>query len=394
MNKGKIINFEWMCDYNRYNPDDFDLIKTQLIKNDIDAAVADGYNVIVGAYFLDGFLQPAERYAEFISHLNEIKSYAASVGITDLYLITGHGEELKDTPIPYFHIDYNLRILYNSYKHDIDNLPEYNPQNSKFLFLTGMPDRANRIGLLSKYYDETLLDNAEWTFFSPWAPADKQWCREHLKHYSDEAYLKFLTECDRQFDDRFESAKPYYGNYSLEELDVDWLDVVDTEWVRAPTLIDSSVYNNTVLSIVSEGPNYWGDNYDFVTEKVWREFLHKQPFILAGWPDQMRYLKKLGYKTFEEYMLIPDYAYIEDEDQRLNAVVKNTKHFLETHTSHSEAIALDVEHNYNLLFKYIKEQDATFIYFNTVLGISQEQIDFYTDQTGYKNLVMRPPTDV
>ena len=180
----------------------------------------------------------------------------------------------------------------------------------------------------------------------------------------------------------------------LEELDVNWIDVVDTEWVRAPALIDSSVYNNTVLSIVSEGPNYWGNNYDFVTEKVWREFLHKQPFILAGWPDQMRYLKKLGYKTFEEYMLMPDYAYIENEDQRLNAVVKNTKHFLETHTAHSKAIALDVEHNYNLLFEYIKQQDATLTYFNTILGIPQEQIDFYTSHTGYKNLVMRPPDNV
>lgn len=393
MKKGKIINFEWFCDYNRYDPNEWDIVKTNLIKKDIAHAVNEGYNVIIGTYFLDGFLQQAERHEQFVAHLNEIKQYAYSLGLDKLYILSGHGEELKDSPLEYFHFDYNLRILYNSYKDTISSLPEYNPSNNKFLFLTGMPDRANRIGLLSKFYDEGMLQNAEWTFFAPWAPQDKKWCREHLAHYTDAEYEEFIKACDRSFDDRFESAKPYYGNYSLEELDVNWMDVVDTEWVRAPAHIDSSVYNNTVLSIVSEGPNYWGNNYDFVTEKVWREFLHKQPFILAGWPDQMRYLKKLGYKTFEEYMLIPDYAYIEDEDARLNAVVKNTKYFLETHMLYNEKIKKDVEHNYNLLFEYIKKQDDILKHFVYDLNISQEQIDFYTNQTGYKNLVMRPPND-
>jgi MoaA/NifB/PqqE/SkfB family radical SAM enzyme len=391
MKKGKIINFEWFCDYNRYDPDEWDIVKTDLIKNDIKKAVADGYNTIVGAYFLDGFLQQAERYDQFIDHLKEIKDYAYSQGVNHLYLLSGHGEELKNSPLEYFHFDYNLRILYNSYKDSIKNLPKYNSDNNKFLFLTGMPDRANRIGLLSKFYDADMLKNAKWSFFPPWAPQDKKWCRDYLSHYTDDEYNTFLKKCDRQFDNRFESAKPYYGNYSPEELDVDWMDVVDTEWVRAPAHINSSVYDNTVLSIVSEGPNYWGSNYDFVTEKVWREFLHKQPFILAGWPDQMRYLKKLGYKTFEEYMLIPDYAYIEDEDERLNAVVKNTEYFLKNHKKYSDQITADVEHNYKKLFEYIQKQDDLLKYFNQELNISQEQIDFYTNQTGYKNLVMRPP---
>ena len=50
MKKGKIINFEWLCDYNRWNPDDFDSIAIALIKRDIDLAVADNCTVIIGVY--------------------------------------------------------------------------------------------------------------------------------------------------------------------------------------------------------------------------------------------------------------------------------------------------------------------------------------------------------
>ena len=395
MRKGKFINFEWLCDYNKYTADNFDIIKTKLVKRDVKRAAEQGYNVVVGLYLLDGFLQQSHRPEKLVKHLNDIKDYALSLGIKELYVVSGHGETLEGLPVESFYFDLNLRFIKNSYKHQFDSLPSYNADSSKFLLLTGMPDRANRIGLMSKFYDANMLKDAEWTFFAPWAPEDKNWCRNHLQHYTDDQYNQFLVDCERSFDDRYESAKPFYGSYTSQETTVDWYDVVDTEWVQAPAHIDPRVFDDIAVSIISEGPNFWSDDYyDFVTEKTWRAFLMKQPIIFAGWPGQFKYLKKLGYKTFEEYMIIPEYALFEDENERLDAVVKNTQHFLKTHQIYKDNILKDVEHNYNLLHKYIKKQDDLLTHFSNVLNISDNEISHYTEIQGYKNLLMRVPDNV
>ena len=395
MRKGKFINFEWLCDYNKYTADNFDIIKTKLVKRDVKRAAEQGYNVVVGLYLLDGFLQQSHRPEKLVKHLNDIKDYALSLGIKELYVVSGHGETLEGLPVESFYFDLNLRFIKNSYKHQFDSLPSYNADSSKFLLLTGMPDRANRIGLMSKFYDANMLKDAEWTFFAPWAPEDKNWCRNHLQHYTDDQYNQFLVDCERSFDDRYESAKPFYGSYTSQETTVDWYDVVDTEWVQAPAHIDPRVFDDIAVSIISEGPNFWSDDYyDFVTEKTWRAFLMKQPIIFAGWPGQFKYLKKLGYKTFEEYMIIPEYALFEDENERLDAVVKNTQHFLKTHQIYKDNILKDVEHNYNLLHEYIKKQDDLLTHFSNVLNISDTEISHYTEIQGYKNLLMRVPDNV
>lgn len=392
MYKGKIINFEWMCDYNHYDPDEFDYIAIDLIKKDIDAALNDGCNLIMGIYLLDGFLYLSSRYKEFIKILNNINNYAQKQGIEKIIIVSGQGEFIGPLPNESYFVDYNTRMLYNSYKDKLDKIPEYKQEYSKFLFLTGMPNRPNRIGLLSKYYDAGLLEYAKWSFFAPWTDFDKKWCRQHLSHYTDQEYKTFLKECEYSFDDKFESAKPYYGSYD-GDTDIKMHDMVDTEWVKSPTYIDSSVYENTWFSIVSEGPNYWANENRFVTEKLWRVFLHKHPFIFAGEPEQFRYIKYLGYKTFNEYMLIPDYAYIEDENKRLDAVVKNTKHLLKNKEYFIKQLRKDAEYNYDLFMKEVKDKDKLFDKFEQEYNIPREEIDYYFNGVGYDRIIRKIPDD-
>ena len=92
MYKGRIINFEWLCDYNRWKPDEFQHIAIKLIKKDIDAAVADKCNVIIGVYLLDGFLYQSHRYTQFVNLLNEIVSYTTNLSIEKIIIISGQGE--------------------------------------------------------------------------------------------------------------------------------------------------------------------------------------------------------------------------------------------------------------------------------------------------------------
>lgn len=390
MKKGRILNFEWMCDYNHWNPDDFDAVALDLIKKDIDKVAAEGCNFIIGVYLLDGFLYLGTRYTQFVNLLNSVIEYAKSKGIDEIVIVSGQGEFIDTLPVKSYFIDYNTRMLYNSYKQSV--IPEYKPEYDKFLFLTGMPNRANRIGLLSKYYDAGLLEQAEWSFFAPWTDIDKTWCRTYLSHYTDEQYEKFLKDCERSFDDKFESAKPYYGTYD-GDTDIKMHDMVEAEWVQSPTYVDSRVFENTWFSIVSEGPNYWGNENRFVTEKLWRVFLHKHPFILAGEPEQFEYIKYLGYRTFEEYMLIKDYAYIKDENKRLDAVVQNTKYWLENKDKHIEDIRKDVEYNYNLFMKEIDDKNKLLKKFETEYNVPRSEIDYYFNGVGYDTIIRKIPDD-
>jgi len=390
MNKGRIINFEWMRDYNHYSAEEFNLLRTRLVNREIDLAAEDGCDTIIGIYLLDGFLQPKADLKNFILHMHAVKDHALSKGIENIYIVSGQGETIEGLPLPYFFFDYNVRMIYNSYRHTA--LPQFNPNNDKFLFLTGMPDRPNRIGLMSKFYDAKMLDRAEWTFFPPWTDADSKWCREHLSNYTDTEYKKFLKDCKRSYDGRYETAAPFYGSYTSGNTDVVWHDVVETDWVKAPAHINSSVYENTLFSIVSEGPNYWDDDNAFATEKSWRVFLHKHPFIFAGHPDQFKYLKDLGYRTFEEYLPIPHYHAIDDENKRLDAVVENTRYLLE-HREHDDAIRMDTEHNYDVFFNHVAAQDKLLERFKNEFGVPEEEIEYYFEGVGYTQLIRRLPND-
>jgi hypothetical protein len=393
MKKGKIINFEWMCDYNHWNPDEFDNIALKLIKKDIDTASNEGCNLIIGVYLLDGFLYLSSRYEKFIRLLKPIVAYAKEKGIEKIVLVSGQGEFIDPLPVETYFIDYNTRMLYNSYKDKLNKIPKYESSFNKFLFLTGMPNRPNRIGLLSKFYDAGLLSHAKWSFFSPWTDLDKNWCRNYLSHYDDDKYERFLKDCEFSFDERFETAKPYYGSYN-GDTELKMHDMVETDWVKSPTYIDSSVYKDTWFSIVSEGPNYWGNENRFVTEKLWRVFLHKHPFILAGEPKQFDYIKYLGYKTFEDYMLIKDYAYIQNENDRFDAIVKNTQHWLENKDKYIDRILTDVEYNYNLFMREIEDKDQILNMFEKEYNIPRTEIDYYFNGIGYDTIIRKIPNGI
>lgn len=399
MKKGKIINMEWMCDYNYFDDETFAPIKMTLIKKDIDEAAAEGCNTILGIYFLDGFLPIKDKQA-FRDHLQEIKDYAASVGIDDMRIASGHGEDFEGLPVPHYFFDNVFRITFNAYRNLMDLLPQsWDTTQTKALMLGGMPDRCNRIGLLARFYDEGMVGTKlNWSFFPPWAPLDQQWCRDYMRtnfpSWTDEKYEKFLKDCDKRFDDRYLTCMPWYGNYTTEEFDEPWYAVRDTEWVNNPTLIDIGVYENCLFDVVAEGPNYWDTgNYQFLTEKLWRCIMHRRPFIMAGWPGQWEYLERLGYRTFKEYLPIPDYGLIKNDEERMAAVVVNAKYLLE-HREHDDKIREDVEYNYNLILQKNEEQKKMWRHWHDDLGIDWWQLEkLIVNRIGYTDIIMNLPEE-
>jgi len=337
----KIVNLEtfWIPEDEKYN----------LLKSEIGDATS-----VLGLMLADGFIH--NNPGELIERIGEE---------IDLILIPGLAVDNTTYPktIPF---NFNLYTTYNSYK---DRITHKWNCSSKFLFLGGVPSRPNRIGLLNKFRLAGLLDNAEWTFFKPWTAQQEEWCRNYTFDYAE-----LLTLC-RSIDTVYETSK-HYGTKPSANI---WTN--DTAW------IDPKVFRNTSLSIISEGIDISDISSKYLTEKTYRAFVQRHPFLHASNPEMFDYIKELGFKTFEEYMLIKDYAYLTKEEDRLDAIVTNTAYFLENCHKHKEAIEQDIEHNYRLFFTLANENSIIVNYIRDTFNIEQIEIDKWFNQKGFGHLV-------
>ena len=342
--KTALVNLEtfWIPEEQKYD----------LLKSEIGDATT-----VIGLMLADGFLH--NNPGAVIEQLSKE---------VDLYIVPGmafdHARYNKIIPF-----NFNLHTTYNSYEDKDTHAWNYNA--TKFLFLGGVPNRRNRIGLLNKFYMAGLLDHAEWTFFKPWTEEQEDWCRSHTHNYEE-----LLTLC-RSVDTVYESSKDY-GTDPFKST---------AEWTKDTSWIDPSVFNQTVLSIVSEGVGSDDLSTRYLTEKTYRVFVQRHPFILAGTPDMYDYIKELGFKTFDEYMAIPDYGYITNEDQRLDAIVENTKYFLDNYHACIHDINQDVEHNYKRFFELASKNNTTLLFLQKQFSIPQQEIDKWFNQKGFGHLV-------
>jgi hypothetical protein len=354
---GRIINFELL------HIDES--LRYKIIMDQLLQAKADGINCVFGLMLMDGFLY---RNPEVFP-----------VDI-DIVLIPG----MCDNPdASTLYIEYTHRMVYNSFKNT--KTPHWNCDVGNFLFLGGVPSRSNRIKLLSKFYERGLLSQAVWSFFAPWTSNDKQWCRQSLAHYSDTEYTTFVNQCERSIDSRYQSAKNY-SKVSINEWDEQKLE--EEPWINNIGWIDPSVFSDTLFSIISEGNAYPpATDYKFLTEKTWRTVFMRHPFVFAGYPEQFDYAKSMGLRMFEEYMLIPDYAHIKDEELRLEAVVNNTEYFLKNYQMNKSAIEKDIEHNYEVAMQLAEDQNQLLKTIQETYNIKSQEIDYWFNQPGFAHLV-------
>jgi hypothetical protein len=162
------------------------------------------------------------------------------------------------------------------------------------------------------------------------------------------------------------------------------MDIVHTKFFKKPGYLTPKVFEDTRFSIISEGPNFWTNDYEFVTEKFWRTIINNHPFIFAGPTEQFEYIKSLGFKTFENYLPIKKYAYIEDEDKRFNAIVKNTQYLLK---NNNRDIANDVRHNYNRYLDILETQNLLFNRLENDMAVPRAEINHYLDNEGLDHLI-------
>lgn len=339
----KIINLETFAipEEEKYN----------LLKSEIGNS-----STVLGLMLADGFIH--ENPGPIVERISKD---------VDLYIVPG----IADTNTTYSKVvpfNFFLHTTYLSYKNK--DTYKWNSSADKFLFLGGVPNRPNRIGLMNKFRKAGLLTNAEWSFFKPWTSEQENWCKQFVGN----EYDNVMSLC-RAVDSIYESSK-HYGT-----------DPADNEWTKDIGWLDPKIYNSTVLSIISEGTSDSDLSSKYLTEKTYRVFVQRHPFLHASNSEMFEYIKYLGFKTFEEYMLIQDYAYLSTEEDRLNAIVINTKYFLQNYKSNQSKIEQDIEHNYNLFFTLALENSKILDAIKIKFGVEQSEIDYWFNQKGFSHLV-------
>ncbi len=382
--KARIVNFELIWDIH----DDPYPVTYKFVMDDIQKAAAEGCNIIVGILIVEG-LRPYVN-SSFDELIKQINTDSKKLGIDKVILVSGllsKSKYIKSSNQIIF-VDINLLGLCSSGRAQIESDSTFE-SNKGFLFLVGNPARKNRIGLMSRLHDEHLLANNIWSFTAPSSIEDQDICRKICQKYTDEQYTEFLNKCQRAIDGSYKEYAELQNENSSGNIQK-WLKMTEIDFTKVHPFVKSDIFAATSFSIVSEGINHWSDQYSYITEKTWRPILHKHAFIFAGHPDQYRYIKSLGLKTFEEYLLIPDYAYIENEDQRLDAVIENVKYFLAHHRQYEMQIKQDTEHNFKILLEHKNKMDKILSVLNTIYGVPESEIEYWLKNPSLSKVIRTP----
>lgn len=222
-------------------------------------------------------------------------------------------------------------VYYNVFIKKHPNTLEYNPESGKGLFFCGKGTKEHRIGLLKKFYDTDTIHNLVWSFIN--TDTEKNEIRNRFfSDYTDEQYQAFLNHCERILD--------YTPEYD------------DNSWTFSHNgyPCDISLYERTGFSIISE--TWINHSNHLFTEKTWRAIVNKHPFIMVGPIHNITKLRNLGFKTFNEYLTIPEYDRIDSNvSDRLDAIVINASDFrtlLEKKEPHiMEQLKQDTEYNHD-----------------------------------------------
>lgn len=290
-----------------------------------------------------------------ILEMFEIDNYA--------YIINSWQEDndLKDDPNIIFSDTWAIRsfVFFRRENKRFSNI--WNYYSNKALFFIGKADRIHRIGLLYKFLkNDQIKDNLLWSLYL------NDYYKENLKSFildniSDQEFKIFLQESIKTLDLK--------NNSEVNEVnDI----IIDHSSINFNSFkFDYTLYKKTIISIVSESEffPYKGmdmfkgqlvnDPYIQITEKTWKAMINYHPFIGVGRTDYLIKLKELGFKTFEEYMAIPDYSTIEDKNKRLEAVVENVKYFITKIQNRYyliSSIKEDINYNFTYFHQYVQNQ--------------------------------------
>lgn len=278
-------------------------------------------NIYNMSFFIEnydiGFKCISEKYLNDIRNgkakillMLTLEGYSGSEGNVDLDIIDKWRIESN---LPEFSVHYGCgnQLIGGNYKgisitpildfeawnnHKFENIVEYIPIDDKNLFLmynrNPRPHRVNFCIRLMKndIFERGLLSLGDMKYYDE---------KTYIIDPHNESQFKYL-KTNSPF--HIESRPSLYYNLACD--------------------ITYNDYERTFISLISE--TLMDKGAIFITEKTWKPIIVGHPFIMVGNKHNLKFLKDLGYKTFDRW-IDETYDDIEDENERRGAIMKELK---------------------------------------------------------------------
>ena len=117
-----------------------------------------------------------------------------------------------------------------------------------------------------------------------------------------------------------------------------------------------SVISETIFHAHSEGNGTISDAFNsrFLSEKIFKSIVAKHPFIVSGQYQILQALRNQGYQTFHPY-IDESYDQIEDDDERMDAIVKEIGRLCEQSVEQWQEWMANVKSIVEYNYKYNQE---------------------------------------
>ncbi len=156
---------------------------------------------------------------------------------------------------------------------------------------------------------------------------------------------------------------------SIASLTIDHGRKSDSEYHVYITRILNDVYRDTWVSLITESSYFDYEHSIFISEKTFKPIACMQPFIIVGSKHTLKYLRQLGYQTFDGFI---DESYDDcDDDTRFAAIIKSLEKIkqIEDKISWLKSMREILEHNHKLFLsigntKSFEYQEITKYYKN------------------------------
>jgi hypothetical protein len=307
------------------------------------------------------FFNNSETFIEhLISNCQRIAEMLTDIPKEDLFFGVGSvkGQEFYDqlckqrgwtprfTVLSSHHFEYYIKNFSTQLKDRIGEI-EYNvrPKDKLFVCFNKL-HRKHRLQLLAEAIRNSWLDKSYYSFEG----ATPDWLTRQPLPITSEDLNTILSIKDR-YPLRLNITNERHNPVDLRPDDVEYHDnsyfSIVTETIMSPydrrdCLLD---YMNTL----------------FLSEKIYKPFAFKHPFIAFAWPGTLAALRERGYKTFHPYI---DESYDDEQDyeKRFKMLIKEIKR-LEQFTTEQwiewqRNIKPIVEHNYKYLLQLDNHRDG------------------------------------
>jgi hypothetical protein len=276
-----------------------------------------------------------------------------TLGTFPYYILLGFDSKLTGTT------DSNDRKL--SYVTSEDSFNQYSQiRNYKFLSYNRNSDRLHRPYVISKMYNDGMLEKALVSLYESRALSNYDEVLKSLQHLEFET-LKFSKE------DREILKKLVDESYPLK-LDYDDAD----ECARGHNQISTKQhFLDSYINVVCETSCH--SNYTFITEKTLRPIINLQPFILFGNPYSLVELRNLGFRTYDKWI-----------DESYDTEVDTNKRFELAYNELKRLNLMDIDDIHELYYEMFDVIEYNFKHLASIFN--NYELPVYLGNSIYENL--------